>query len=637
MNLPNLLLFHIGPVQSFIVSARRSRDLWFGSWLLSDLSKTAARVIAQRHGKDSLIFPAPLEDDDLLPDSDLIVANKILAYIDGDLGDTPREVDEEVRKRLRHVAGQAFDIPGTDGSRYFDRGAAEAQIDDLPEIYWVSLPCKNPSDYHRQRDALEALMSARKNTRQFSQPTKWSATKAKSSLDGQRESVIDEKLYERAAKDGEAGVLNSDRLYRLFRARRAERLSGVDMMKRLGNPGPGATFPSTSHVAALPVIHRLRRKANEDRRIADWAKAYVQQLKKYVSAEFVEPLSGRFAVPELDGHDGSILFESRLWEDDKLTDEGKRDVQSALAAFLKDALGTEKSPSPYYMVLQGDGDRMGVVIDAMTDPNEQRRFSQALSAFSLNVRAVVEDRFGGALVYAGGDDVLAFLPLDTGLACAHTIAELFRRKMRRFADKSGTHPTFSAGLVIAHHLESLAQTMELARSAEKAAKGVEGKDAIAITLSKRSGADRTIAGHWGSLVPRLEDLIQLVRDDEIPAGAAYDLRNLTIRLDATNNGALLEIHEKEIDRILHRKRSQHGAKPLQGKDSVVETLLAHVTPVAADTVRQFADTLVIADLLADAQTMSGTSRAELAEMQVSALRESELQESGSITEGAGHE
>lgn len=480
-------------------------------------------------------------------------------------------------------------------------------------------------------------MSARKNTRQFSQPTAWSAMTAKSSLDGQRESVIDEDLYERAAKDGETGVLNGDRLYRLFKARRAERLSGVDLMKRLGNPGPGATFPSTSHVAALPVIHRLRRKANEERRVADWAKTYVLTLKTYVSAEFVEPLSGNFAVAELNGHDGSILFESRLYEDDKLTDESRRAVQNALATFLKDALGSESGPSPYYMVLQGDGDRMGVVIDAMTDPDEQRRFSKALSSFSLKVRAVVEDIFGGALVYAGGDDVLAFLPLDTGLACAFTIAELFRLKMGRFADKTGTQPTFSAGLVIAHHLESLAQTMELARGAEKAAKGVEGKDAIAITLSKRSGADRTIAGHWGSLVPRLEDLIQLVRDDEIPAGAAYDLRNLAIRLDTSNDDGLLQIHEKEIDRILRRKRSQHGAKPLLHKDSVVETLLTHVTPVAADTVRQFADTLVIADVLADAQSMSGTSRAELAEMQLSALRESNLQESGPMTEGARHE
>jgi CRISPR-associated endoribonuclease Cas6 len=42
-----LLSISIGPVQDFIASARRSRDLWFGSWLLSQLSKAAALAIAE--------------------------------------------------------------------------------------------------------------------------------------------------------------------------------------------------------------------------------------------------------------------------------------------------------------------------------------------------------------------------------------------------------------------------------------------------------------------------------------------------------------------------------------------------------------------------------------------------------------
>ena len=38
-----LFLASIGPVQSFIASARRTRDLWFGSMLLSELAKAAAK------------------------------------------------------------------------------------------------------------------------------------------------------------------------------------------------------------------------------------------------------------------------------------------------------------------------------------------------------------------------------------------------------------------------------------------------------------------------------------------------------------------------------------------------------------------------------------------------------------------
>ncbi len=49
----HLIEIHIGPVQDFIAAARRSRDLWFGSWLLSELSKAVAKAIADEAGKEA--------------------------------------------------------------------------------------------------------------------------------------------------------------------------------------------------------------------------------------------------------------------------------------------------------------------------------------------------------------------------------------------------------------------------------------------------------------------------------------------------------------------------------------------------------------------------------------------------------
>lgn len=71
------MLINIGPVQDFIATARRSRDLWFGSWFLSEISKTAARVI----GADNLIFPAA-RNEQLQPNTDFNSANKILAIVE---------------------------------------------------------------------------------------------------------------------------------------------------------------------------------------------------------------------------------------------------------------------------------------------------------------------------------------------------------------------------------------------------------------------------------------------------------------------------------------------------------------------------------------------------------------------------
>lgn len=629
--MPNLLLIHIGPVQGFIASARRSRDLWFGSWMLSELSKTAARTIATRHRIEALIFPAPAQPADLEPKSPLKVANKILACFDGDLDGTPQAVVDAVRARLDQLAAEAFDLAEARGGRaHLRRAEAEAQVRDLSEIYWVAYAYTDPGDYCKARTYLEALMAARKNTRAFAQPSAWAAMRPKSSLDGLRESVIAEQLYDQAKRNDDAGDLPADRLYRYFKARRAERLSGVDLLKRLGNPDPAATFPSTSHVAALPAIAQMERRAQENDRFRDYAGTYTRTLQTYLHAETVEPLSGRFATPVLNNHDGSILYEARLREDDRLTDEAFAAVQMARRQFLKDMLGAGAEPSPYYMLLQGDGDWMGRAIDALETAAEHQAFSRQLSRFSSLVEQVV-DHFGGALVYAGGDDVLAFLPLDTGLACASTLAELFRRLLSNFAnpEQDVKAPTFSAGLVIAHHLEALSQTLELARRAEHAAKHVPEKNALAITLSKRSGADRTIAGRWDRLAPQLEQMIELVHDDSVPAGAAFDLRSLALRLDGAVEAAvrrkeraqlahLLKLQASEVARILKRKRGERGAAPL-ADSPLVATLLTQLGEVQPGAVHQFADALVIADLLADAQKLSGRTPATLAALRTEAL------------------
>src|SRR5437660_6807825 len=76
-----LLALAVGPVQEFIAAARRTRDLWFGSYLLSRISKAVAKSV--RDGDGTLIFPAPANEVDLKPDSDLNVANVILAKLPG--------------------------------------------------------------------------------------------------------------------------------------------------------------------------------------------------------------------------------------------------------------------------------------------------------------------------------------------------------------------------------------------------------------------------------------------------------------------------------------------------------------------------------------------------------------------------
>ncbi|NLH73744.1 MAG: type III-B CRISPR-associated protein Cas10/Cmr2 [Verrucomicrobia bacterium] len=54
---PAFLLFQIGPVQEYIAQARRTLDLWSGSYLLSYLIGTALKYVALNYGPDCVIFP----------------------------------------------------------------------------------------------------------------------------------------------------------------------------------------------------------------------------------------------------------------------------------------------------------------------------------------------------------------------------------------------------------------------------------------------------------------------------------------------------------------------------------------------------------------------------------------------------
>lgn len=54
---PAFLLFTIAPVQEFISKARKTIDLWSGSYLLSYLIFKAIKVILEKLGPDNIIYP----------------------------------------------------------------------------------------------------------------------------------------------------------------------------------------------------------------------------------------------------------------------------------------------------------------------------------------------------------------------------------------------------------------------------------------------------------------------------------------------------------------------------------------------------------------------------------------------------
>lgn len=510
----HLIAIALGPVQEFIASARRFRDFFAGSRLLSEAAAKAALSLAEAVGPQNLIFPAPESLEDLETLDGAGILNLLLAKVPSGL--EPAKLGEAALKAardyLREEAMRAFG-PHQEHLRLQD---ALKQVEDLLEGYYAYLPLKE--GYAKTRRRLMALLAARKTTRDF-RLVSWGTPLYKSSLDGARESVL-------ALKGDEA------RLRLRLGLREGEHLSGPDLLKRLWE---APSFLSATHMAALPFWFGV--KARGAQGILEAALEEVANLAgekgRAPSREARHPVPkdtpfARFNV--------RLLYETRLEEFPSLAeDPGRLEAARRRLGHLWEELrkkGVKAPPGTYYALLLADGDQMGKTIDQQDSPEVHRKLSrtQALE-FAQKVQEIVVEH-QGSLIYSGGDDVLAVLPLHTALRAAWALARRFREVLAPYG-RGGEGPTLSVGMAIVHHLEHLQDALELVRQAEKVAKeGLPGgreeekKNASAITYSPRSGSEITVRGRHDEdprLTQRLYRYADLLRTEEVPTKAVYEL------------------------------------------------------------------------------------------------------------------
>lgn len=600
----HVLVITLGPVQDFIHAARRCRDLWFGSWLLSELSKATAHGVS---GSAELVFPgAPPAE--LAPATDTSVANKIVAVVaDGiEPGEVVRRGRAALDRRLGEIRTEAF-IRVNDPGHFFCRTVAEQQVADLIEIQWAAAPMAGDG-YAGARRAAEALLAARKHTRLWA-PVSWGADVPKSSIDGERESVLDERLYDDFKTEPE-------KLRQRYGVGASERLCGVGLLKRHGKRrGMHAErfshhFLSTGHLAAWPLLERMDKlPSTEQEALRQLWETLLGVLARHGAilkdSEIYADNGPKHAV--LGRYDAGLLFENRLhdlFEDEPDRERKSKAVQAArgpLAAFLK-RLGVS-TPLPYFAILVADGDHMGRAIERQTEVEGHQALSRALDRFARTVPQIVEKEHGGELIYAGGDDVLAFVPLHKVLPCAQALATNFRRSLQNFGDEAGSSPTLSVGIGISHFLEPMGASLRLAQRAEKLAKRT--RNALAVIVDKRSGATIEASGPWGPLDEQLLELTEMHLADEVPDGAAYELEKLSGLLQGVQDAerdSLAELVCRESERILRRKQPKQGTQSKLA-DSTLKQLLEILDPAQsgkAGGLQNLTDLLLIARVIADA-------------------------------------
>ncbi len=252
--------------------------------------------------------------------------------------------------------------------------------------------------------------------------------------------------------------------------------------------------------------------------------------------------------------------------------DGDADAESKVSKArkkLSDFFGHR--PETYYGLIKFDGDRMGAWVSGSDDslliqhrdawhpdlaaelrdrfpkesdagqylgskrsssPARHAAISSALNGFSIHVaRWVVEELFCGKLIYAGGDDVLAMLPVEDLLSCLlvlrcaysgdvpggdkDALYELLpvlkeddglairsgfvltgRGRGSRLLRMMGPWATASAGAVVAHHSAPLQAVLRELNAAERRAKSA-GRNAFSVSLMKRSGGLTQLTASFG--------------------------------------------------------------------------------------------------------------------------------------------
>ncbi|MGQ9848408.1 MAG: type III-B CRISPR-associated protein Cas10/Cmr2, partial [Bacteroidales bacterium] len=390
--------------------------------------------------------------------------------------------------------------------------------------------------------SLEKSIGARKNLRNFRQSEE---LEKKCSICGEKEAIVQSGMG-----NLEIGKFISDKeklCITCFVKRGLEKY----LSQKFGEPFKDFSFPSNAEVASSDFKEKAIKEAKDE------LKNYIAKFKQFTEDKFpkVDSLPRlKKLFEDIENLEGEWFYENNLNERSFEKNLGVK-LDKKKIEELKESLRrlTQKigKPNSYYAVIMLDADDMGKWLSSDNLPsieyaynsevweklpkdfkNELKKLSSkklltpaihasisnALRNYSLEfVIKIVEEEHLGKLVYAGGDDVLAFVNLKDLFEVMKKLRAAFSGHIKindgnievdwqnniGFVEKDGKYfltmgpkASASCGVVIANYKMPLKLVIDKVRETEKKAKNISDKDAFAIALIKRSGQIREFACKW---------------------------------------------------------------------------------------------------------------------------------------------
>jgi CRISPR-associated protein Cmr2 len=493
----HLFLFTIGPVQSFIAQARKTRDLYSGSQILNDLVWMGIQTFQDVFPDGEIIFPFTKRviNKDSLP-------NRFIAKVSADISELDtkgKDIQSAVRARWIGIAKESL-RESMENVEWTN--AVEAQISGLLDIHWVfqEIDDRSSLPYAAAYEKIERMGGAIKNIRQFTQYqyNGYGEIGRKCSVDG----INNLLFYKKKSKEDK--IPNNAQEVYSFMLNPGEGLSAVSFTKRFYKQNDIDKFPSTSEVALL----------EDFKNIPDGLRECYKNLFSQSNSDIIKACQDiikngwqdkiRLVNPMV--KDWNNQFDAHYYFKENLNirnipNEEQLELLKQLHGSIEPYLKTR-----YYAVILFDGDYMGKWLSGENIRDRanlevfHKNLSESLGAFAKYAKDYLDLKNGnGKTVYAGGDDFLGFVNI-------HHLFPVMRHLREKFYElvnqplieykKTGEDLTFSAGIVIAHYKTPFSEVLKKAREVEKAAKRQGDRNAFGIAVMKHSGEIQQAVYKW---------------------------------------------------------------------------------------------------------------------------------------------
>lgn len=563
------LVFSLGPVQGFIAQSRRTADGWVGSYLLSYLAGHALAYLESQLGQVNIIEPDPhvpmyeaitqllrtrgtVPNKSISGDTTIAALPNVLVLNVRD-GKTPNDLGQQAENEILGAWENIYKAVWGTLPMQSNSQAEEIwnnQVGLHWECYWA---------WGEHSQAAFRNLAARKGLRDFGPSEE---TGDRCTVCAQREALWDKK-EPRGANDRQARDV-AKRLWRawggtinqlpgtpqtLIQPDGKERLCAICLIKRLipwvenpikdiwkagmKSPDPPSVFPSTSTMATVLYKAKLIKQACCSPKLQQAMNDYRKVLDDHKKAKPADPLSAFLCwestktiaveagwadadVDRLLRMDGDwYLYGDAVKNQECIPDHLHKQFNDAYRDLRRAARNPDAEEAPiYYALLTMDGDKMGDFKEKVAEawPHDQgktREVSSVLNEFAQNDVQEVIRQYNGRTVYAGGDDVLAFLPLENALKAADALRKKFFCRFGEWKAKKQLAnpyneevkalqvPTLSGSIIYAHHQAPLGRVIwEGHTILTDWAKKRAGRNALAVERYQRGGPSVTFAARW---------------------------------------------------------------------------------------------------------------------------------------------